>query len=342
MKRVFFIYLLICAPVNLVAQSDFKDAYILISELDTIYGLIDNKNYQQNSLYCDFRNNKNDSVQRYYPKDLFAYRFINEKYYISKNIKEELKETSYFFEYLINGELDVYFLQKDLENSYFISNDGIILNKLKYSRKIIYKDDKRMLQESNQFIGLLNYYTGEYPKLKNDIRKISIPNHKNLIRLSEKYHDLSCEGEQSIIYEKEIPREIKFNVSASHNFIVNDRFLTGESNYPVYSSNLLFQLSKKTERIYFGLGLNYSNVKIVDENNLGINMSFNYIYPKVGFSPLFSYSLVFPFFAINTLSVGTQYKIGKIALYVKGELSTGYFIFPLTSSIGFGLMFDLN
>ena len=337
MKRIIIIYLLTFVFSDLVAQSDFKDGYIFISELDTIYGQIDNKSYQQNSLYCDFRKNENDSVQRYYPKDLFAYRFIDGKYYISKNIKEESKDTSYFFEYLINGELDVYFLQKDLENSYFISNDGITLNKLKYSRKIIYKDDKRMLQESNQFIGLLNYYTGEYPKLKKDIGKISIPNHKNLIKLSEKYHDLSCDGEQCIIYEKEIPRKIKFDASTSYNLTINKTFFDSQLKYPSYSAHILFQLSQRTERVYFGLGY------IHDVNFFRIPLSLNYIHPKNGFSPLFSYYVDFPLLSfVQTLSAGGQYKSGGAAFFLKGNYSTAFVIKPYSMSIEVGLILDLR
>ncbi len=343
MKRYIVFYLLIFIFNNAVAQSEFKDAYILVSENDTIFGQIDNKSYLQNSLYCDFRVNENDSVQRYYPKDLFAYRFINGKYYISKNIEEETIDTSYFFEYLINGELDIYFLQKAERNMYYVSDDGIILNKLKKHKKIIYKDEKRMLLESNQYIGLLDYYTADYPVLKSDIRNITVLNHKNLIKLGEKYHDLACEGEQCMIYEKKISKKLILEVSPAYNFVINQKLISTETRYPSYEANFLFQISQNSERFYFGIGYVHDKILLKDYYIVRIPLSFNYIHPKNGLSPLFSYTFDIPYLSlIQTISAGAQFKIKNTAFFIKGNIHTYGIIKPFSSSLGIGLRFDLR
>ncbi len=338
MKRYIVFYLLIFFFNNAFAQSEFKDAFNIVSESDTIFGQIDNKNFQKNSLYCDFRKNEKDTIKRYYPKDLFAYRFINGKYYISKNIEEETIDTSYFFEYLINGELDVYFLQTLKKNTYYISDDGIILNELKYSNEIIEKEGKEMLYKNRQFIGLLDYYTGSFPELKTDIRSIPDPNHKSLIKLSKKFHNLACKDEECIIYEKDIPRKIIFNASIDKTYLLYDNY-----SFSYYNSNILFQLSQQNERVFIGFGLGI--YKLDDKNTpfFLLPLSFNYIHPKQGISPIFSFSFnILPLPIHTTASAGIQYKLDNIAFFVKGGIHIKCFVKPIPAFIGLGFMLDIN
>ena len=68
---------------------DFKNGYIITANQDTIYGYVNNNSYYDNSQFCEFKTSKNDSVIKYTPKELFGYRFIDGKFYISKKLRKK-------------------------------------------------------------------------------------------------------------------------------------------------------------------------------------------------------------------------------------------------------------
>ena len=95
MKHI-LIFLILLISIESLAQSNFNKGYIITTELDTIYGEIDNSDYYSNSQYCDFKDLKN-TVIRFFPDKIFGYRFIDGKYYVSK----EINGNKLFLEYLI-------------------------------------------------------------------------------------------------------------------------------------------------------------------------------------------------------------------------------------------------
>ncbi len=329
------------------SQSDFKKGYILFSENDTIFGQIDNKNYYLNSLYCDFRKNEKDSIKRYYPKDIFGYRFNDGKYYISKSIQKDLKDTSFFFEFLIKSKLNIYFVQNQFENNYYISEDGIKLNKLKYINDDIYIENRKMHRENKQFIGLLNYYTKDCPEIKKDINRIEKPNHKNLIKLTEKYNKLTCPNGQCMIYEKKIPHLFKFEMFYNYNFLFSKKFTEQPFSYSSYGFNILLQQSKQRERFFFGIGLKYNKFTFLINNekilpHLSIPISFYYLHPGNGFSPMYKISFDIPFLVFQNYGVGLQYKYKRISFFTLTELQTLYIIYPIGVSQRAGFFLNLN
>ncbi len=346
MKTHFLLIFFLLFSIITKAQSNFKKAYILLSENDTVYGEIDDKDYYKNSLSCNFRKDKNDSVKIYLPNDLYGYKFIDGKYYVSKTIKEGIKDTSFFFEFLIKSNLNVYFLQNKFENNYYVSKDGVILNKLKYINEDIYIDHRKMHREDKQFIGLLNYYTEDCPELKKDIQKIAKPNHKNLIKLSKKYNDLSCPDGECIIFEKKIPHHYKVKVNSAYNYIYYSKIVNDTSfSYMSYGFDFLFQLSKQRERFYAGIGIKYSDIKNPTDfyKNKIINMfllSFYYLHPRQGFSPMFKISFELPFFIYQNYGLGVQFKYKKMSFFSTTELKTAFVIYPVQVSQNAGIIIN--
>jgi len=179
------------------AQTDFKPGYIIKNSGDTIYGQIDDRKAKSMSQLCRFKNSEN-SIREYLPKDIKAYRFINDKYYVSKEIESQ----SYFLEYLINGKLNVYYSKHDNFGHYYVDNENNPLVELPYEESTQYIDSKRIAFKSNKHIGILNYYTQDAPQLKSKILAIKKPNHNELINLAEEYHNALSDEFDSLIYKK--------------------------------------------------------------------------------------------------------------------------------------------
>ena len=317
------------------AQSNFQDGFILISQSDTLYGKIDNKDYYNNSQFCDFKSKKNDSIIRFYPDKIFGYRFINGKYYISKNIEIDKKPSNIFMEFLIKGKLNVYFLQdKKGMNHYYISKDTIPLHEL------IFEDSKevngnRVSYESKQYIAMLKFYTSDCPAIENDILKLNEPKHNNLIKIAKKYNDLACDSNKCIIYEKKLPNKVKLYLDVGTNIV----FLYTSYICQSYGFNLLFQMTQRSELLYLGLGINDWNKNV----QYLVPFSINYLNPRLGISPIVSYEFILNSFGgAEALKFGLNYQMRKISFSLLVVLNTVIVVVPYGSSLNFGIMYDLR
>ena len=330
-----------------IGQNDFRNGYIITQNHDSIFGKINNRNYYDNSQFCDIKVNSSDSLIRYYPHNLFGYRFIDGKYYITKEINSQ----KVFMEYLIKGKLDIYFYQNEKGvNKYYVSKDSLPLSELKYSSEVKDVNGIQMLSESKPFIQVLTYYTSDCPSLREDIPKLSKPDHRNLIKLSKEYQSLTCKDEECIVYEKTLKNKIKLGFYAGSNITFGN---LPNTNYTSWGFNLLFQQSERRERIYLGLGF-FNEGKIVDDpdtffhtpmsksgKNYRIPLSINYIHPKSGFSPTFSYQLNLNRLTLQNLDCGLKYQYKYISISLIADLKTEMFVNPFGAALLFGLTFDL-
>lgn len=321
------------------SQTEFKDGYVIISLSDTIYGKIDNKDYYSNSQYCDFLNPKTNSVTRYKPDQIFGYRFINGKFYVSKNIEIDNKSVVLFMEYLIHGRLDIYFYQdNETIGHYFASKDTLPLKELKNNKVVIELDGKNVLYESKNYMGLLKYYTSDCPVLSNEITNLREPSHNNLIDFSKKYHNLTCSNEKCIIYEKKLPNKLLFSIFGGSTIYFSNKIAK-----PCYGFNFLFQQPIISERVYLGIGFT-KLPEINMYNAYQIPFSINYLNPRMGFSPILSceFDLV-SLFLFQAYKVGFKFQNKKISYLLYGDLKLSLIAAELFgSSLNFGLMFDLR
>lgn len=323
-----FLSLLLClAYMNIIkAQDNYQKGYIITNELDTLYGEINNKAYSINAKKCEFKENTNKKATVYYPNDILGYRFENGKYYLSKNVNLKGKDTILFLEYLIDGELDVYFLQsKNQQNHYYVSKGNEELKELIYKTEIISKNGKSYEKEHFYYVGVLKYFTSDCSSLENEIETIKKPTHKKLIKFSEKYHNMVCKGQKCIIYEKNIPFIFTVNLVGGMKFFKNK--LNDHSNieHNLYGLNFYINNPRFSEKWHFGIGyINEAKLKVDSlgstYNYIKIPLTYNYMHPKNGFSPTFSAGINI----VNidkslgtTLSITPGIKLGFNNLHVK-------------------------
>lgn len=208
MRKDLLVIFLFFLFININAQDNLQLGYILIKQNDTVFGYIDDQGYCLNSLFCDFKAKGSDSLIRYFPKDLYGYRFQDDKYYITKEVKIDGKDSLVFLEYLIHGKIDFFMMQdKGRINHYYATDGSSPLVELLYEDEIIRKDGKNYLKENKQYISVLEFLTRSAPEMAKDIEYFPDPKQKNLIKLGEEYHNLVCKDWNCVVYNK----KMKFN-----------------------------------------------------------------------------------------------------------------------------------
>lgn len=270
------------------AQTDFRSGYVIDNVGDTLFGEI---NYQRESalaLRCEFRQNETAEKQLYHPDDIQGLRFNDSKYFVSK----EVDGKKVFLEFLINGEVNIYFYRSDSgegssEDRYFLEKDDTDLIEIPYSEKMIEKDGKSYEHKSTLHMGLLTYHLEDAPKLKSKITSITKPGHKNLIKLGKAYHEQVCEdGVECIVYEKRNPAfklglELVTSITQYNNDVVK----------PEIGVFLYFHPGR-TEKIFVKTGLNaFSGITRYEQVKTFwvLPLQIGYIYPKGKIRPKISY-----------------------------------------------------
>lgn len=208
MRKTIFFFLLAIHSCLIFSQSDFREGYIINQTNDTIKGFIDYRGNKSNATKCFFKKNLASETIIYKPEMILSYRFENNKYYISKRIKNKNYDKSFFLEYLINGIYSIYYYTDDYGEFYFLEGDTGKLVALKNDEQKLKVDKVSYVKESKQYIGILKYSFRESPKISRKAEFIKL-NHKSLIDITEDYHKEVCSDKACIIYKKKIPKTKK-------------------------------------------------------------------------------------------------------------------------------------
>ena len=265
------------------AQPDFRSGYIIEISGDTLFGEIDYRGDLLMSSVCRFKDDSN-TIKEYSPNDITAFRFIDSKYFVSR----EVNDRKVFLEYLINGRINIYYMRDDKGDHYYLDKENVRLTEMPYEEGIKYIDNKRVFFETKYHIGLLCYYMNDAPEFQKRISSVKKPdhqnlinlaedynnavccifmklwfwiNHQNLIKLAEDYHNAVCEGEQCIVYEKKQPF-LKVNLEGVAGVInfenvdrINDKYY--------FQSGVIahFWMPRTNEKLYFKTGFLYCQVE---------------------------------------------------------------------------------
>ena len=304
--------LFLCTMKLVYAQTDFQPGFVVTNSFDTLYGEIDYRSDQLMGAVCKFRKPGGKEATEYKPGDIHGYRFIDSKHYITKEVDNQLV----FLEFLINGEVDIYYLRNDEGDHYFIDKEGVRLSKIPYEEGIVYQDGKHGLYKSTKHINLINAYMGDAPGLYNRILEIGKPDHQNLIELAQDYHNIVCSTYSCIVYEKKIPR-----ISLSIEPVIGFTKYKDLSDAVVEFGAILYIWAPRTsERLYFKTGLLYHRLTEAPESPTvyKIPLQIQYLYPGKKLQP--NVSLGMNYFTLNaegfkdyshtiTLNGGVNYKI---------------------------------
>jgi hypothetical protein len=100
--RIFIVnfFLLLISLPGAIAQSDFREGYLVSLENDTIYGQVDYRPNSNENETIRFR--QGEKVTKYFPKQISGFGYLNDIYFTSR-VADHL-----FAEVLVSGELSLY------------------------------------------------------------------------------------------------------------------------------------------------------------------------------------------------------------------------------------------
>jgi len=285
----------------LIAQTEFRPGYIISNTNDTIFGEIDFRNDKFMSEKCRFKSG-NGEIVFYTPEELLGYRIYNSKYFVSKRINGK----NVFLEFLINGQINIYYKYDETGLHYYLEKVGEKIIEMPYKEQYVVQNGIRNLIKSTDHIGLLTYYMQDAPELKSSIYKIDKPEHTNLIKLAEDYHNIVCKDHECIIYEKKMfSFKLEIEVQGGMNL------LTGSGTiHQLLSSNhirswnsqatgIIFHISSPmlSEKYILRTGIQYSkHVDYVSHENIS---SFGFYTIPVGIEYLRPRGFIRPTYALG-------------------------------------------
>jgi hypothetical protein len=184
------------------AQIDFRPGYIIKQNGDTVFGEIDYRSELLRGQSCHFRFQDKAGTRDFFPNDLLSYRFIDGKYYISR----EVDGKKVFLEFLIQAKISIYYLRDTRGEHYYLEKEGFEFAELPYEDKRVYDNGAAYSTQSRTHIAMLNLYMQDAPSMQEQITAIGKPTHQNLIRLVKYYHQIVSKGLPFIVFEKKPSR----------------------------------------------------------------------------------------------------------------------------------------
>jgi hypothetical protein len=200
-RRAFFAVALIMLSQVIFCQTGFKPGYIITLSNDTVRGEIFYHDSQKNHKSCEFRLNVSENAREYAPREINGYRFDEGKYYVSKRVPVYNDTLLVFVEYILKGQASFYFLTLNNVTHYYIEAHGQLAELSEPEKvKII---DTRMAIMKPKYFGILHYLMADGPALTNEIEKTKL-SHQSLIKLGQDYNQLTCNGQNCIVFERKI------------------------------------------------------------------------------------------------------------------------------------------
>jgi len=276
-------------PLAINAQTDYRPGYIIFNSGDTLIGEIDYRGDLLMGRECRFVSNNNEVT--YLPDEIRAFRFLDSKYFISKEFEGKFS----FFEYLIDGELDIFYLRDGEGDHYFIEKLGEPLSELTFEEGIRYENERDEFFSTKTHIGILTYYMQDAPTLKREIESIKKPDHINLVKVAEKYHEMVCVDQQCIVYEKRLPLlsvaiEPNIGIKMFDLSLLEFTEIEHDTYFRELGLDLNFWAPRWNERVFIRTGLSLSMEETGNEKLRIINFPAQLLYvfpgkkiqPRVG------------------------------------------------------------
>lgn len=266
MKLATFLFLYLSCILVATAQSDFKPGYIITLEEDTIYGTLDLRSNQTMHTKCDFITEGDNVTTTYLPEEILAYRFTDGKYYTSK----EIDNSMIFLEFLLEGEINLYIISDNGADIYYIEKENTIIE-LPYSSEIIENENGIYEQHSTRHIGIMKYYMNDAPQLNSKIENLKTPDRRGLIKLTKDYHDITCDGETCIIYEKSKSKfKVDFNLATGMGFYKNSIDKNLKYSTQVYGLTADVFLTNTSEKFFIRIGVMHHRAVSKDKGTVHI------------------------------------------------------------------------
>jgi hypothetical protein len=241
------------------ASANYKNGYIITLKGDTIKGFLLFQNGYKATKQCVFKENLEGETAIYKPNEISGYRFIDGKFYISKQLPGENNQQpkTVFLEYFIKGLTSIYYLIDDKGEHYYIEKTPFGLIELSEPIKI---NEGTNTIIPSKYKGKLRSLMSDCPNIENEIDKTKL-NYTSLVSLVQFYHHKVCNTDSCIIFERK-PIPVKLQIG----------FLVGISADKLKFGNELISSTKFSYQ--FGLSMKINNLIFSDNNKINLNIDF--------------------------------------------------------------------
>lgn len=317
---LYFCFLILKSTFSL-AQANLHPGGVILLSGDTLMGKVNFTGDRAVSKGVAFKK-RGAETKFYYPDSLAGFFFEAGKSFVSKTNSVFPNGESFFLEYLVKGELNLYSLRNDTGKRFFVEKLGEDLVEIPYNEYIVHYEDVSYLRKSNHHKGLLSVYLSDAPNLQASIYKMDEPNDDNLIGLAEQYHKQICGNDPCVIFSKKVPLVkievellsglINYSSSSGLDEIKIDRLYVG--------GNLYFWMPRNNTNMYFKTGFHQINSYAASNNRKYLHhkipLIFEYrfrfgdLYPTVGYG--YTWERIDKVgLSIPTLNIGAKYQILK-------------------------------
>lgn len=337
--KIKFLLTVLLFSTPLIGQTGFRPGYIIKSDRDTLFGEINYQNEEQMCKICSFRMKDNTNAVNYSASEISGYRFIDGKYFVSKNVDNK----TVFLEFLIKGKVNIYYSTDFKVDHYYIEKDSIGLIEMPYKEEYKIKGNNEVLVKSKKHIGLLTYYMQDAPNLQSEIQSIKTPDRKNLIALAKDYHKKVCNDYECIVFEDK-PVLIKVNLEIFTGVTNFPEF--GNAGNPIYfTSGILAHIwiPSFNENCFLRTGLKRTFIKLPSDISINtsasgfrIPLQIEYIFPAKLVQPKLAIGCTLypsPFgtfnFPVTSMMIGTDIKFSKryfLSVNYDLDFTSNYFI----------------
>jgi hypothetical protein len=208
MKKTVLLLIAILFVQTLFSQENYLSGYVIKPDGDTIFGLVDYKNWGYNPNRIKFRTESESNPVIYKPTDIIEFSVNNEKY-ISGIIDSETSPTraaqltedptinlvavTAFVQAIVQGDKGLYYYKdnKGKEN-FYIKQDGTF-ELLVHKKYLKIQDRKKVIVDNNRFIGQLAIYLNDCSSIQSKLNKTTY-SWKSLNNLFQFYYKCSQSG----------------------------------------------------------------------------------------------------------------------------------------------------
>lgn len=359
-SRIVIVFPLLLFSLLVHARSVFQSGYIITLNKDTLYGEIDYRGDQYLGNECSFRGSAQNATKDYRPGEIAGYRFIDDQFFVSKQISLEGSNHFVFLEFLVNGKRKVYYYRESLTNAdrLFIEKEDMELVELTYQEEIRYNGDDAYVHRSTKHKGLLSLYMQDAEGFEEKAFSIKKTEYRSVIKLAENYHYSVCKEEDCIVYRREVPFiKLELSLIADYRGLhIDDIIMSGKQN-PGFGVQTYFWMPRVNERLFFKTGLLYrKNVMFGEEFFLNrmpagfsVPLMIEYRYNQWKLKPIAAYGFTLDQWGdylnvSTTINLGLRYPLTQnIMLGANGSIQTysALVILPSQKLFSSGLNFEI-
>lgn len=187
-----FILLTCIFSVQVQAQTNPLDGYIITNDNDTVWGTIDYVSAKRCNGGCLFRKHSESEFKMYHPTEIRGYRLAdNGAYYVTKTFPVEDVNTTFFAEYLLKGGVSLYRFSGEVTDYYYLEDEqGTVAVIKDYDVTGLSEQSAREIKESalRPAIRLLS----KSQKAGTDLWKWSL-SPERLISITREYNETFCQ-----------------------------------------------------------------------------------------------------------------------------------------------------